>query len=363
MKPSLLWMLLLISLNVSADEKKINLSKIQLYNLGIKVGALKKVEDIPLLNAPAKVVIPPDQEYIVSTSQAGLVSKLNKSIGDKVKKGELIAQLKSPELLSLQQQYLRAMSERQLAWATYQRDRKLSNEGIIASKRVLKSRSRHNSAIVEANGSKQLLSIVGMSEKDIEQLTQSQHLSSELNIYAPLTGVVLERMAVAGERLDMLAPLYKIANLSQLLLEIKIPQEQAGMVRVGDKVMIDNSMVRAHISLLTESVNIKNQSVLARAKIEDKDSQLRVGQNVNVRIEHGRKQIAFQVPNAAIADNEGQTYIFIRTERGFLIQPIKIIGKQDKYSVIAGELTGKEEVALRGAVALKANWLGLGSEE
>lgn len=359
----LLCTLALMSLNLSADEYSFNLSKVQLYNLGVKLGALKEVTNIPLLNAPAKVATPPDQEYIVSTSQAGLISRLNKSIGDQVKKGQLLAQINSPELLSLQQQYLRASSERQLAWATYQRDKNLFNEGIIANKRLQESRSKHNRANVEVNAAKQLLKIAGMSSRDVKKLAKTQQLSSELNIYSPITGVVLERMGVAGERLDMLSPIYRVANLEQLWLEINIPQEQVGMVKVGDKVSIDNSHVRAQINLLTESVNSKNQSVLARAIIENKDSQLRVGQNVNVHIEHSSPQTAFKVPNVAIAQSEGQAYIFVRTERGFLVKPIMIIGQHDDSSVIKADLTGTEEIALRGAIALKANWLGLGREE
>ncbi len=362
--PSLLGLTLFCT-NLAADENedKISLSKVQLYNLGIKLGELKKVESVPLLNAPATVTIPPDQEYVVSTSQAGLVSQVHKTVGDRVTKGQLIAQIKSPELLALQQQYLRSLSERQLTLATYQRDKKLLDEGIIAEKRFQQSRSRHNAANVEVNAARQLLKIAGMSESDIKRLGRSQKLGSKLNIHAPITGVVLERMAVAGERLDMLAPLYRIANLEQLWLEISIPQEQVGMVRVGDKVMVDNSSVAAQINLLTENVNAKNQTVLARAIIKSGKSGLRVGQNVNVHIEHGSKQVAFEIPNSAIAQNGGQAYIFQRTQSGFLVKKIKVIGKQDDNSVISGEFDGTEEVAIRGAVALKANWLGLGSNE
>lgn len=362
--PSLLG-LCLVSTNLAADESdnKINLSKVQLYNLGIKLGTLKKVESVPLLNAPATVTIPPDQEYVVSTSQAGLVSQVHKTVGDRVSKGQLIAQIKSPELLALQQQYLRAVSERQLTLASYQRDKKLLNEGIIAKKRFQQSRSRHNAANVEVNAATQLLKIAGMSKSDINRLARKQKLSSELNIYAPITGVVLERMAVAGERLDMLAPLYRIANLEQLWLEISIPQEQVGMVRVGDKVAVDNTDIVASINLLTENVNAKNQSVLARAIIRHDKPGLRVGQNVNVQIEHGSKQVAYVIPNSAIAQSGGQTYIFLRIESGFLVKEINVIGRQDDNSVISGDLDGTEEVAIRGAVALKANWLGLGSDE
>jgi len=359
----LLFILMLISSNLMANENQIKLSALQRLNLGIKIGSLKKIENIPLLNAPATVAIPPDQEYIVSSSQVGLVKHLNKTIGDYVKKGQLLAKINSPELLALQQKYLHAISNRQLAWASFQRDKNLLEGGIIANKRLQETRSRYNGKNIEVNAAKQLLAIAGMPENDIKTLAKTQRLHSELNIYAPISGIILERMVVAGERLDMLAPLYRIANLEVLWLEINIPQEQASLVKIGDQVTIDNSLVPAEITLLTHSVNVNNQSVLARAIIKGKDASLRVGQNVNIRIKHGVKKIAFEVPNVAIAQSEGQAYIFVETKTGFLVKVVKIIGQQGKFSVITGELIGSEKIALRGAVALKANWQGLGSED
>lgn len=357
----LLFMFSLICFNVQADENQINLSSIQQYNLGIKVGALKKIENIPLLNAPAKVTIPPNQEYIVSTLQAGLVSQLKKTVGDYVKKNQLLAQIDSYELLALQKHYLHASSAKQLAWASLQRDQKLLEGGIIARKRLQETRTRYNGTTIDVNASKQLLTIAGMSSKAIKTLTTSQQLNSKSNIYAPITGVILEKMAVVGQHIDRLAPLYRVANLTKLWLEINIPQEQISLVKVGDQVSIDNSLAHAQISLLTESVNIKNQSVLVKAMIQNKNSSLRVGQRVNVSINHSHKQIAFEVPNVAIAQSGGVAYIFVQTKQGFLVKPVKIIAKKNKYSVIISNLIGTEQIALRGAVALKASWLGLGS--
>lgn len=360
---TLCFILVLISSTLMANDNQINLSTLQRLNLGIKIGSLKKIENIPLLNAPATVAIPPDQEYIVSSSQAGLVKHLNKTVGDYVKKGQLLAKIKSPELLALQQNYLHAISKRQLAWVSFQRDKKLLEGGIIANKRLQETRSRYNSEDIEVNAARQLLAIAGMPKNEIKTLAKIQHLHSELNIYAPISGFILEKMVVAGERLDSLSPLYRIANLNALWLEINIPQEQASLVKIGDQVTIDNSLVPAEITLLTQSVNVNNQSVLARAIIKGKDAALRVGQNVNVRIKHGVKKIAFEVPNVAIAQSAGQAYIFIETKTGFLIKAVKIIGQQGKFSVITGELVGLEKIALRGAAALKANWQGLGSED
>ncbi|MDD1611677.1 MAG: efflux RND transporter periplasmic adaptor subunit, partial [Methylococcaceae bacterium] len=54
---------------------------------------------------------------------------------------------------------------------------------------------------------------------------------------------------------------------------------------------------------------------------------------------------------------------FVRSQTGFNVVPVAVIGKEGETSIIEGNLTGSEEIAVKGAVALKANWLGLGSDE
>jgi cobalt-zinc-cadmium efflux system membrane fusion protein len=359
----LLWLFFLTSFYLQANENQINLSRLQRYNLGIKVGGLTPIEKVPLLNAFAIVTIPPNQDHIVSTSQAGLVNRLYKTVGDKVKKGQLLAQIDSYELLALQRDYLHAYSEQQLARIRFQRDQKLLEGGIIAYKRLQSTRARYNSTDIDVNATRQLLVIAGMSAKQIQHLTQTQQLNSQFTIYAPMSGVILKKMGVEGQRLDRLAPLYRIANLTQLWLEINIPQEQVSLVKINDLVTIKDSKAQAQISLLAENVNVKNQSVLARAVIKNQHSSLKVGQNVNINIHHSHQQIAYQVPNVAIAQRKGVAYIFVQIATGFLAQPVKIIGKQEKHTIIISELTGSEQIALRGAVALKASWIGLGDED
>lgn len=68
------------------------------------------------------------------------------------------------------------------------------------------------------------------------------------------------------------------------------------------------------------------------------------------------------MPNTAIAQNEGKSYVFVRNKEGFAVTPVMVIGKQGEESIISGELSANDD-AIQGAVALKANWLGLGSEE
>ncbi len=369
-KTSAVLCVLLISLGsvatAIAAENTIAISQEYVTNLGIILGKLTPAKQIPLLTAPAKVVIPPEHEYIVSASQAGLITKLNAALGDTVKKGQILAQLNSPDFLSMQRLYLKAVSEMLLSSLSYQRDQKLAAEGVIAERRWQETNSLHNTFVSEVNEHKQLLEIAGMTSEEINRLTKTRQLSSQLNVHAPISGVVMDRMAVAGERMDILAPLYRIANLDELWLEINIPHEHIGQIKIGDQVHIENSPIDAVITLLGQSVNPENQTLLARATIKDsKDiikqhASVRAGQSINTQIIQASDNAVFRVPNTAIAQNDGLAYIFIRTQNGFTVSPITVIGKQGDESIISGNLTGDENIAIKGAVALKANWLGLG---
>ncbi len=356
-------MLFLVIGVVNADDNQIEISPEQLNSLGVQLGHPEAIEYIPLLYAPAHVVIPPAQEYILSAAQAGLISKLNVAVGDEVTKGDILAQINSPDLLALQRQYLKAKSEQNLAWSGYQRDKKLHQEGVISSRRWQETSSRYRTLVAAANEANQLLEIAGMSTDSIEQLTQTRKLSSSLNVTAPINGVVLERMVVAGERVDMLAPLYRIANLDQLWLEVNIPQQRLAHIKVGDLVQIENTSVTAKISLLGQSVNPVNQTVLARAIIDGKQTAARAGQSVNIKVIQHSEQAVYKVPNSAVAQKEGASYIFKRTQSGFQVIPVNVIGKEGRVSIISGQIKADEEIAVSGAVALKAHWMGLGSEE
>jgi len=235
---------------------------------------------------------------------------------------------------------------------------------VIADRRWQETSSQYNSAVSEVDEHRQLLEIAGMTTGEVAQLGKTHRLTRQLNVRAPIASVVMERLAVAGTRIDMMAPLYRIANLDELWLEIAIPQERMSSIKIGDRVVIENSEVSVKITLLGQSVSPENQTILARAVVETQNSvSLRPGQRLNTRIIQPSDKAAFKIPNTAIAQNEGKAFIFIRNQQGFSVAQITVVGKQDDESIISGEFVGNEEIAVKGAVALKANWLGLGSGE
>ncbi|WP_333873459.1 efflux RND transporter periplasmic adaptor subunit [Methylobacter sp.] len=366
-RPAMLVLLSLAGSGSHAAENIIQISQQNFENLGVKLGKPETVSQFPVLSAPANVVIPPAQEYMVSAAQAGVIHKLNVAIGDKVVKGQVLAQLNSPDLLTLQKEYLKADNTLQLVSAIYQRDKKLLAEGVIPDRRWQETGSQYHVAVSETDAQKQLLEIAGMTAGEVDQLGKNHRLTRQLNVRAPIAGVVMERLAVAGTRIDMLVPIYRIANLDELWLEIAIPQERMGDIKIGDRVAVENSDASAKITLLGQSVTPENQTILARAVLDIPRSQtkvsLRPGQRLNIQVIQSSNKPAFKIPNTAIAQSEGKAFIFIHNPQGFAVTPITVVGKQDDESIINGELTGNEEIAVKGAAALKANWLGLGEGE
>ncbi len=353
---------LLFSPMLWAQEDQIEISQVQFFNLGVKTGALKSVQSVPLLTVPAQVSIPPSNEYIVSSSLTGLVSKMNAALGDQVSKGEILALIDSPALLTLQRQYLKSVNESHLARLAYERDKKLQQQGVISDRRWQESRSRYNSRIAEVNEAKQLLHIAGMSDKDITALRRTRKLSSRLSLRTPIDGVVLERKVVAGERLDEMEPIYRIADLQQLWLEIYVPQEKIGLLQAGDQVLVQNTDVGARISLVGQSVNPQDQTILVRAVIEKSHPAIRAGQTVSVQLTQSSREATYRVPNAGLAQHNAQSYLFALNDLGFKVVPVNVLGKRNNYTVISGKLDPQQQIAVRGAVALKAKWLGLGDE-
>jgi membrane fusion protein, heavy metal efflux system len=350
------------SANARCDNT-IPMSQQQIDNLGIVLSRMASSAQVPLFSAPAKVTVPPAHEVVVSTSQAGLIVNMRVAVGDKVGKGEVLAEINSPDLLTLQGNYLKAVEAFKLAEANYARDKTLRKEGVVSARNEMTSLSAFHAAAVEVKEAGQLLKIAGMNAADIKRLDQTGKLASQISVRAPIAGRVIERMAATGSRVDNLAPLYRLANLDPLWLEINIPQEHIGNLKIGDRLQIGKSQGDATVTMIGQSVNAENQTIPARALIISPSAAIRVGQKVTVQAIRSSEQGGYLVPDRAISRNAGKSYVFIRTSDGFQVREVAILGKQDEASVINGELHGDEEVAVQNTVTLKAKWLGLGEGE
>lgn len=363
LRVSALLLLSLIAHPAQAEQSLIQLTPEQEQHIGLRSQLPETIASIPLARAPARISLPPQNEFIVSATQAGVVSKVEVALGVKIRLGQVLAQMQSPNLLLLQREVLDAATRLNLAQSKLNRDTTLLQEGIIAKLRWQETHSEFEQAQALLTAAEQTLAAAGMSHAQIQQLKQSRRLDAHLNIVAPIDGVILERMATAGQRVDLLSPLFRVGKLGELWLEIDMPQERINELRVGDTVQIENTAHTARVVHIGQNVNPASQSALVRGVIDGHPTDIRPGQNVNAQISHASTDQLFRLPLAALVNHEGKTYVFVRVQGGFSARPVAVASTESRHVVIHEGLQTGEQVVIQGIAALKASWLGLGSED
>lgn len=359
---SILLSLLLCQAAWGGDE--IVFSAQQIKTLGISVAALPAKHSGEVSGLPAQVVVPGSQLVVVSTPLPALLEQTLVGVGDNVKRGQVIARLQSPALAEAQRGFLQASVQQQLAKENLTRDEGLWKEGIISESRYRATRGAALEAQAALAERRQMLRLSGMGEGAINQLQSGYGLSALLTITAPLDGVVLEKFASAGQRLDAAVPVFKIAKLDPLALEIQAPLAQVRDLKVGAEISIPDFHAKGKLIAVGRSLIGSNQSILLRGMVTEGAANLRPNQFVEANIATAKgTQSQWEIPNPALVRLNGKTLVFVATPKGFHAKDVVVMSEGAQNSVITGDLQGNEKIVIRGVSALKARMMGLGGGE
>lgn len=352
-----------ISASAAATEELI-LSANQKKTLGITTETLPAKQQGELAGMPAQVVIPGNQLFTVSTPLPAMVEQTLVGVGDTVRKGQLLATLQSPALAEAQRGLLQASTQTQLAKDNLARDEKLWQDGIVSESRYRATQSQFREASAALAERKQMLKLSGMSDNAIVQLQSGNNLDSMLSVSSPIDGVVLEKTASSGQRLDAAVPLFKVARLNPLALEIQAPLSSTLGLKIGAAVSVPSSGASGKLTAIGHSLSGGNQTILLRALIHKGAEHLRPGQFVEANIDTSSNTThQWNIPNSALARVGGKIFIFIETEKGFHQEAVTILHEGAQNSLVAGKLIGNEKIAVQGVSSLKAQLMGIGGTE
>lgn len=361
--PASLLLILFSATNATAADE-LALTPKQIQALGISVAPLPSKNTGEMAGIPAQVVIPGNQLFIVSTPLPAMVEQTLVGVGDHVNKGQILARLQSPALAEAQRGLLQASTQEQLARGNFTRDEQLWKDGIIAESRYRSAQSQFIEAGAALAERRQMLLLAGMSASAIARLQSGQNLNSLLEISSPIDGVILEKTASAGQRLDSANPLFKVARLQPLGLEIQAPLASTQGIRVGAAVTIPAYAASGKLTAIGHSLSDSNQTILLRALIDKGTQNLRPGQHVDVSIATGSVGTPqWNIPNSALARVDGKNMIFVETATGFHAASVTVLHEGAQDTLITGKLGGTEKIATHGVSALKAKLMGIGGGE
>ncbi len=142
--------------------------------------------------------------------------------GIEVKKGDSLALIYSPDLYAAQVSYARTLE--------------FSEKATGGNSRTTDSNRR----LVDS--SRQRLVELGMTETQIKKLESDKTPNSRLALHAPISGTVIEKLAVAGQYIKTGMPVYKLADLSTVWLVMEMFPEDASVIQIGQNVIADVSV-------------------------------------------------------------------------------------------------------------------------
>ncbi len=352
----------------SVAAELVEMTALQQKNLGVKVAKLQAASQVAGQVYPAEVVVPVNQVRVVSSAYAGLVDQLHVTAGQEVKQGQVLANITSPELITMQREYLQSSTQLRLAKQSLDRDAALFKDGIIAEKRLQTSQNAHLESTAQHNEHRQLLRLSGLSDKAIKQLDFGGRYQNGIVLTAPVSGVVLEQMVAQGQRIDATSPLLKIAKMQPLWVEIHVPlvDIKRSHIQKGALVSIKGIDAFGTVIALLPNAKSQNQTAIVRAEVRDGAANLFPSQMVDAMIVLANTAVgntSFSVPTAALVSHQLRTVLFVQTSKGFEVREAKVLSTQGAISTIAGTFNGTEQVAINGTAAIKASWQGMGGAE
>lgn len=359
--------LLCISLSAGAAETLpvVALSDLQIERAGIETATVisHAAEHGAELRLNGSARASNSSQQVVAATMPGTVFRVLADALTPVAAGHPLAEIASPEFITLQQEYLQAQAEAGIATGRAARDEQLLADGLIATGRFEESRARSAQAASLVEEHRQSLLLAGVAANELASLRQAGDLRSRLTIRAPQSGTLLEQLASPGQRVEAGTPLFRIADASRLWIELRATAAESSLIRPGDAVRLIGCETSARIVSVSPEFDAANQSTLLRAEFPEAQDCVRVNQYVTAAVTAGAGiDAAAGIPLSAIVRSEGRDYVFVRESGGFRPMQLDVVARGGGFAWTSTALPADAAVAVRGVTTLRGAWIGLGPE-
>ena len=340
--------------DVQAKGQEVALQAGQVQALGVRLMTLQGGAQALAVSYPAQVLVPPQQELVLTSPVTGLVTQVLVQSGQQVQAGAPLLRLQSPDLGQMQMQYLQAASRARLAGETARREGALFGEGIIPARRVAEARAAREEADAALAQAASALRLAGIGSGELRDLARTGRLQDGITLRATRAGAVLALEARIGQRVAPADPLLRLADLRRLWLGIEVPLEVSARWQPGTEVTVQGQALKARILRVAPQGNMASQSLLVTAALPA-DAPLRPGTFVMVAMP-GAEQSGWSLHLAAMIREGSAAYVFVRNAQGFAVRPVHIVAASAQEVRVQGDLRAGDQVAVAGVVALKGAW-------
>jgi len=194
------------------------------------------------------------------------------SEGERVRKGEKLLELYSPDLVNAQEEFVQALVS--------------GNKGLIRA-------------------SRERLIALGIPMNQVKQLEKNRKVKQTISIYSPQDGVVSKLMVRHGMYVTPKNQVMSLADLSSVWLLAEVYERQADWVKVGQPAEVSTAFLpgrswKGKVEYIYPSLDAKTRTLKVRLRFDNPDEILKPNMYTNVKIFGGPKDDAIVIPVEAL---------------------------------------------------------------
>ncbi|MCH8243255.1 MAG: efflux RND transporter periplasmic adaptor subunit [Planctomycetes bacterium] len=299
----------------------------------------------------------------VTPLASGVIHSVHADVGDSVEEGDLLMEIASTEAADQKRALLVAIVQERVKKLAYQREKQLVEKEISAAQSFQQAEAEYLLAQLTTTSTRQRLMNLGFTEKEVGEVEETKSSSSIVHIHAPFKGTLVERKAVVGEAVEPGSPLFTLADLGSMWLNLSIPESKVSELHVGLPVeatfaTLPGVIAKGQISWISTAVTEPSRMVEARVVVSNPERILRSNLFGEARIAVSTEKQALTVPVAAVQRFERNPFVFVKLEEDLYgLRRVEIgIRDQDRVQIIRG-LELNDTVVVVGSFTLMSEFL------
>lgn len=307
------------------------------------------------LSLPGEIVVDPDRAARLSSPIAGRIEDVRFREGSTVKKGDVLAVIRVPDLGKLRSGRSATLAQAKAARANALRQKELLSQRLTSEQAYLDAVASAESLELSARAAGEELGALGLSAESGNP--------SALTLRAPLSGVVTSRNAVVGQPVSAEEVLCEIADLAELWFLGRVFEKDLSKLKPEAAVEVQlnaypQQRFAGNVEYIGRQVDPIARTVTARIRLTNRDDLLRVGLFGTAHVstfDKTAREPVLVVPRSALIEVAGQQVVFVKqADKDFELHEVTLgESAEGKVQVVAGLREG-EQVVVEGVFTLKS---------
>jgi cobalt-zinc-cadmium efflux system membrane fusion protein len=325
----------------------------------LKLVRVFKVEMREIIRIPGSISVDEQRVARIGAAVTGRISDINVVLGQYVKKGDVLATLNSTELAQNQLVFMKARQQIQLQTKAVERAQLLLNADVIGTAELQRREVELAGAKAELNATSDQLHVLGMTDKAIAELEQTNNIRSVSSVTARLGGTIISRKVNLGQVVQPADELFIVADLSHVWAVAEVPERQAELIQKGQEVTVEipaygSKQISGKLIYVGETVNPQTRTISVRMDLNNSDRLIKPEMLASMLV-RSNPVLRLAIPMEAVVRENDQDYVFVQVAPNqYRLRLVKLGQTYDGMRAVLSDLVETDTIVSTGAFHLNS---------